>query len=79
VSKHFDFGCFRIGQPLDVLTQRHHRHPKVITGAAFGRVESRGVSISAYAKREGLLAVSLYYWRKRLGLTPAWRQAMVGR
>ena len=30
---------------------------------------AQGVSINAYAKREGLSAVSLYYWRKRLGLT----------
>jgi len=29
------------------------------------------VSINAYAKREGLSAVSLYYWRKRLGLAGA--------
>ena len=30
--------------------------------------QAQGVSINAYAKREGLSAVSLYYWRKRLGL-----------
>ena len=31
--------------------------------------QAQGISINAYAKREGLSAVSLYYWRKRLGLT----------
>jgi transposase-like protein len=30
--------------------------------------QAQGVSINAYAKSEGLSAVSLYYWRKRLGL-----------
>jgi transposase-like protein len=30
--------------------------------------QAQGISINAYAKREGLSAVSLYYWRKRLGL-----------
>ena len=30
--------------------------------------QAQGVSINAYAKLEGLSAVSLYYWRKRLGL-----------
>ena len=30
--------------------------------------QAQGVSINAYAKREGLSAVSLYHWRKRLGL-----------
>jgi len=30
--------------------------------------QAQGVSINAYAKREGLSAVSLYYWRNRFGL-----------
>ena len=29
VSKRFDSGCFQVGQALDVLAMRHHRHPKV--------------------------------------------------
>jgi len=40
-------------------------------------VEAQDVSINAYAKREGLSAVSLYYWRKRLGLRSARQRAVV--
>jgi len=29
--------------------------------------QAQGISINAYAKREGMSAVSLYYWCKRLG------------
>jgi hypothetical protein len=43
--------------------------------------QAQGVSINAYAKREGLSAVSLYYWRKRLGLagsrrSPNWARRL---
>jgi hypothetical protein len=31
VSKRFYAGCFQLAQPLDVETQRDHRHPKVGT------------------------------------------------
>jgi len=31
VLKRFYAGCFQVAQPLDVVTQRHHRHPKVGT------------------------------------------------
>jgi len=29
VSKRFDSGCFQVGQALDLVTERHHRHSKV--------------------------------------------------
>jgi len=29
VSKRFDSGCSQVGQALDVVAERHHRHPKV--------------------------------------------------
>jgi transposase-like protein len=41
--------------------------------------QAQGVSINAYAKREGLSAVSLYYWRKRLGLAGSRPRDVVAR
>lgn len=45
--------------------------------AHLSAIEAEGISTQAYARREGLSAASLYYWRKRLkygvkqGDTPA--------
>ena len=29
LSKRFNTGCFQVGQALDVVAERHHRHSKV--------------------------------------------------
>jgi hypothetical protein len=42
VSKRFDPGCFQVAQPLDVVTKRHHRHPKVGTRLPFRGAQEAG-------------------------------------